>query len=232
MDAPFAHVLTTVEELRTHYREPSRLVQRKKVEHLDDVTRSFIAASPFVLLATASVDGTCDVSPRGGPPGFVRVLDDRRLALPDLSGNNLLDSLINLASNAHVGLLFLIPGRDETLRVDGRAWVTTDPELLGRWDDELARPKTAIGVEVQLDELRTFGGQAQELVKHNRPERRLLQPVEPSLLKATKRRWFFDSLRMLSMTRPSVNSAMTVSFGLIHSGVLGAATSPRCQVLP
>ena len=149
MDAPFAHVLTTVEELRTHYREPSRLVQRKKVEHLDDVTRSFIAASPFVLLATAGVDGTCDVSPRGGPPGFVRVLDDRRLALPDLSGNNLLDSLINLTSNGHVGLLFLIPGRDETLRVDGRAWVTTDPDLLGRWDDELARPKTAIGVEVQ-----------------------------------------------------------------------------------
>ena len=149
MDAPFAHVLTTVEELRTLYREPSRLVQRKKVDRLDDVTRSFIAASPFLLLATASADGTCDVSPRGGPPGFVRVLDDRRLAVPDLSGNNLLDSLVNLTSNGHAGLLFLIPGRDETLRVDGRAWVTDDPDVLGRWDDELARPKTAIGVEVQ-----------------------------------------------------------------------------------
>ena len=103
MDAPFAHVLTTVEELRTLYREPSRLVQRKKVDHLDDVTRSFIVASPFLLLATASADGTCDVSPRGGPPGFVRVLDDRRLAVPDLSGNNLLDSLVNLTSNGPAG---------------------------------------------------------------------------------------------------------------------------------
>ncbi len=100
-------------------------------------------------MATSAADGTCDVSPRGGPPGFVRVLDGQRLALPDLSGNNLLDSLINLTSNGHVGLLFLIPGRDETLRVEGRAWITVDPGVLGLWDAELARPKTAIGVEVQ-----------------------------------------------------------------------------------
>ena len=78
----------------------------------------------------------------------MRVLDGHRLALPDLSGNNLLDSLINLTGNGHVGLLFLIPGRDETLRVDGRAWVTVDPAVLELWDAELARPKTAIGVEV------------------------------------------------------------------------------------
>ena len=78
----------------------------------------------------------------------MRVLDDRRLALPDLSGNNLLDSLINLTSNAHVGLLFLLPGRDETLRLDGRAWVTVDPSLLELWDGELTAPKAVVGVEV------------------------------------------------------------------------------------
>ena len=135
MDTPFDHVLTTVDELRELYRQPSRLVQGKKVGTLDDATRTFIAASPFVLLATAAADGSCDVSPRGGPPGFVRALDDRRLALPDLSGNNLLDSLVNLTSNPHVGLLFLLPGRDETLRVDGRAWVTVDPTVLELWDE-------------------------------------------------------------------------------------------------
>jgi PPOX class probable FMN-dependent enzyme len=149
MDTPFDHVLTTVDELRERYRQPSRLVQAKKVGSLDEATRAFIATSPFVLLATAAADGSCDVSPRGGPPGFVRVLDERRLALPDLSGNNLLDSLINVTSNAHVGLLFLLPGRDETLRVDGRAWVTVDPSLLGLWDGELAPPKTVVGVDVE-----------------------------------------------------------------------------------
>ena len=149
MDTPFDQVLTTVDELRELYRQPSRLVQGKKVGTLDDATRTFIAASPFVLLATAAADGSCDVSPRGGPPGFVRALDDRRLALPDLSGNNLLDSLINLTSNPQVGLLFLLPGRDETLRVDGRAWVTVDTTVLDLWDEELSRPKTAVGVEVE-----------------------------------------------------------------------------------
>ena len=148
MDAPFNQVLITVDELREHYRQPSRLVQAKKAGGLDGVTTAFIAGSPFVLMATSAADGTCDVSPRGGPPGFVRVLDGHRLALPDLSGNNLLDSLINLTGNGNVGLLFLIPGRDETLRVDGRAWITVDPGVLELWDAELARPKTAIGVEV------------------------------------------------------------------------------------
>ncbi len=149
MPAPFDHVLTTIDELRTLYREPSRTVQRKKTDRLDGNTRAFIQGSPFVLMATSAADGSCDVSPRGGPPGFVRVLDERRLALPDLSGNNLLDSLANMASNPHVGLLFLLPGRDETLRVDGRAWVTIDPSVLELWDGELTRPKTAVGIEVQ-----------------------------------------------------------------------------------
>ena len=148
MAAPFSEILTTVDELREHYRQPSRLVESKKVGGLEGVTTAFIAGSPFVLLATSAADGSCDVSPRGGPPGFVRVLDEHRLALPDLGGNNLLDSLINVTGNGHVGLLFLIPGRDETLRVDGRAWITVDPTVLELWDAELRRPKTAIGVEV------------------------------------------------------------------------------------
>ena len=90
--------------------------------------RRFIAGSPFCLLATADADGRCDVSPRGGPPGFVRTLDEHRLAIPDLSGNNLLDSLTNVVANPHAGLLFVIPGRDETLRVEGTACLTTDPD--------------------------------------------------------------------------------------------------------
>jgi PPOX class probable FMN-dependent enzyme len=147
--AAFSHVLGSVDELRALYRQPSKLVQSKKVPRLDEVTQRFIAASPFCLLATASADGTCDVSPKGGPPGFVKVLDERRVALPDLNGNNLIDSLCNIVANGHAGLLLLVPGHDETLRIDGRAAVTTDPEVLGRWDDELRRPKVAIGIEVE-----------------------------------------------------------------------------------
>src|SRR5262245_17562913 len=114
MDAPFGNVVATHDELRALYREPSDVVRNKKAQQLDPISRRFIEGSPFCLLATADVHGHCDVSPRGGPPGFVRVLDDHRLAVPDLNGNNLLDSLTNIVANAHAGLLFVIPGRDET----------------------------------------------------------------------------------------------------------------------
>ena len=99
-------------------------------------------------MATADRAGHCDVSPRGGPPGFVQVLDRDRIAIPDLNGNNLLDSLRNIVSNPNVGLIFVLPGRYETLRIAGRAWITTDPVVLDGFTTELRRPKTAIGVAV------------------------------------------------------------------------------------
>jgi PPOX class probable FMN-dependent enzyme len=145
----FRDVLETTDELRALYRQPSALVQSKKVSVIDEPTARFIAVTPFVLVATADADGRCDVSPRGGPPGFVRVLDEHRLVLPDLGGNNLLDSITNVVANPRIGLLFVRPGLDETLRVDGEAVITTDPEVLGLWDDELRRPKSAIGIEVE-----------------------------------------------------------------------------------
>lgn len=144
----FASTLTDLDELRTLYREPPASLLKKKVERIDPTAAAFIAASPFCLLGTSDVDGNCDVSPRGGPPGFVRVLDEHRLAIPDLSGNNILDSLTNILANPHLGLLFVIPGREESLRVEGRACLTTDPGVLGLWDDELKTPKLAIGIEV------------------------------------------------------------------------------------
>jgi PPOX class probable FMN-dependent enzyme len=142
-------VVGTLEELRTMYRAPGPVVQSKKAIRLDDASRNFIAGSPFCLLATSDADGNADVSPRGGPRGFVRVLDEQRVALPDLSGNNLLDSLTNIVANPHAGLLFIIPGRDETLRVEGRAVLTREPEILALWDDELRTPKVAVGIEVR-----------------------------------------------------------------------------------
>ena len=145
---PFENVIDSLEALRELYREPSELVRRKKIAGLDDGCRAVIEAAPLVLVATSRPDGGCEVSPRGGPSGFVQVLDEQRLAIPDLSGNNLVDSISNIVLNPHVGLLFVLPGRDETLRVNGRAWLTTDDTVLDGFTAELRRPKAAIGVEV------------------------------------------------------------------------------------
>jgi PPOX class probable FMN-dependent enzyme len=141
-------MVTSVAGLREIYRPPSRPAVAKQLDRLDGHCRTFIAHSPFVTLASADAAGRCDVSPRGGPPGFVRVLDDHTLALPDLSGNNRLDSLQNLVSCDGVGLLFLVPGLDETLRVNGRAVVSTDPEVLARCPVGDVEPRVAVVVAV------------------------------------------------------------------------------------
>jgi uncharacterized protein len=142
--------IETVDELRALYRQPSAVVQSKKRSTIDRASAAFIGAAPFVLVATAGADGRVDVSPRGGDPGFVRVLDERHVAIPDLNGNNLIDSLISVVETGQAGLLFVAPGCDETLRVNGAAWVSTDDELLGSFT-EVRRPRTALVVRV--DEL-------------------------------------------------------------------------------
>jgi PPOX class probable FMN-dependent enzyme len=126
------HEVTSLEQLRELYPPPKERSLRKQHDDLDAHCRNFIARSPFILLASAGADGRCDVSPKGGPPGFVRVLDDRRLAIPDATGNRRLDTFANVLENPQVGLLFLIPGMGETLRVNGTASLTRDPALLER----------------------------------------------------------------------------------------------------
>ncbi len=137
------------QELRALHAPPSDLVKRKCVDRLDRHCRDFIALSPFLVLGTANAEGKADVSPRGDPPGFVKVLDDRTLLIPDRPGNNLLDSLSNVVANPEVGLLFVIPGFDDTLRVNGRAEVVRDPALLAPLAVEGKPPKVAIRVAVR-----------------------------------------------------------------------------------
>jgi uncharacterized protein len=121
--------MDTAPDVLADYRPPSRLVQDKVIDHLDRHCRAFIALSPFATLATADAEGWPDVSPRGGDPGFVRVLDEHRLVLPDRPGNNRVDSLRNVAANPRVALLFLVPGIEETLRVFGSAALLDPGEL-------------------------------------------------------------------------------------------------------
>jgi uncharacterized protein len=122
----FAEVVTTEAEFRAVIGTPTERALRKQIDVLDDHCRAFIAKSPFLLIASRDAEGNMDVSPKGDPPGFVRVLDERTLAIPDRPGNRRADTFRNLLQNPHVGLLFLIPGKQETLRVSGRARIVRD----------------------------------------------------------------------------------------------------------
>jgi len=147
--SPFSHVVTTEAELREAVGgEPSELARKKQLLSLDAHSREFIARSPFVLVASAGPHGDCDVSPKGDRPGFVLVLDDHRLVVPDRPGNRRLDGMRNILGNPQVGLLFLIPGKEETLRVNGRAWIVRDPDILARTEAMGKQPTLALGVEV------------------------------------------------------------------------------------
>lgn len=139
--------IASLDDLRELYREPNNLVRSKLKSSLDAASVKFVERCPFVLVGTLGADGKLDVSPRGGPSGFVRVRSDGTIAIPDLNGNNLIDSLRAIVETGRVGLLFVMPGRDETLRVNGRAFVTGDPSVLGEFTNELRTPKSAIVVE-------------------------------------------------------------------------------------
>ncbi|MEU0981929.1 MULTISPECIES: MSMEG_1061 family FMN-dependent PPOX-type flavoprotein [Streptomyces] len=120
------------EALRRAYALPSDAALRKQMTELTDQARRLIACSSLVLISSADAGGNCDVSPRGGPAGFVSVLDSRTVAIPDATGNKRLDTLQNVIATGRAGLLFLVPGRTTTLRVNGRACVSTRPELLSQ----------------------------------------------------------------------------------------------------
>jgi hypothetical protein len=145
----FNDVITSEEQLRDVFGWPTERAKNKQIGHIDKHCRSIIAKSPFILLGTSNTDGRCDVSPKGDFPGFVRVLDDRTLAIPDLPGNNRLDTLTNMLANPRVGLIFMIPGMNETLRVNGRSTLVRDEELLASLAFEGKRPKLAIIIDVE-----------------------------------------------------------------------------------
>lgn len=146
---PFAAAFTRPEQLRDFYDSPMEVAIRKDIGEFDDYCRKLIAASPMLFVATHAEDGRADVSPRGGQPGFVTVLDDRHLAIPDATGNRRLDTLENIVASGRTALIFLIPGRDTTLRVNGRAAVTAAPDVLERLTPVGKPPKTAIVVEAE-----------------------------------------------------------------------------------
>jgi len=170
--------ITSETELRDVIGSTTPVVQSKISDRLNDLTRQFVERSPFMLLATSSTDGTCDVSPRGDPAGFVSILDEKTLLVPERPGNKLADSLRNVLDNPHVGLLFLIPGVGDTLRVNGRAVLTTDATLLEPLAVEGKTPK--LGLLVEVDEVFTHCSKAFIRSDLWNPERHIERSELPS----------------------------------------------------
>jgi len=145
------HQITSEKELRAIMGDPvHELVLVKSSETLTNPMKKYIELSPFVCLATHGADGSTDVSPRGDAPGFVHILDDRTLVIPDRPGNKRLDSIINIIKQPNIALLFMIPGVLETLRVNGKGIISTDPELLQRF--EIRGKLPALVIVVTLEE--------------------------------------------------------------------------------
>jgi len=146
---PFTDIITSEEQLRELLGTPGDPAVRKQLSFLDQHSRTFISASPFVLIGSVNSSGNLDVSPRGDAPGFVQVLDEKTLVIPERPGNRRFDTLRNILQTSAVGLLFLVPRVEETLRVNGRACLVRDAALLERFIVQGKQPKVAIVVEVE-----------------------------------------------------------------------------------
>ncbi len=166
-------------QLREIYGAPSERAIKKQLTRFDRHCRDFIALSPFLVIATSDPSGHCDASPKGDGPGFVQVVDDRTLLIPDRVGNNRVDTLTNLVARPGVGLIFFVPGVNETLRVNGRAQVTTDPALLEPLAVNGKVPRS--GILVSADEIYFHCGKA--LIRSDlwNPEKQIHRSEFPSL---------------------------------------------------
>ena len=143
-----AYTIRSLDDLAKIYAQPLPKIANKETDHITEVGRAFIAASPFLVLATSN--GTSiDCSPKGDAPGFVQLLDDHTLLIPDRPGNNRIDGMKNLLVNPKVGIIFMVPGSNETYRVTGSAAISTDPELLKRFEVQGKRPRVVIRVSVE-----------------------------------------------------------------------------------
>jgi len=141
--------IQTEEELRKVYGWPKGRASKKVIYELEQHCVNFISKSPFLVLSTVDKSGKMDASPRGGVPGFVHVLDSTTLIIPDSKGNNRVDSLVNIVETGKLGMLFLIPGIEETLRINGSAEISIDPNLIGLFPNEQNIPKTCLVIKVE-----------------------------------------------------------------------------------
>ncbi|TCC23080.1 pyridoxamine 5'-phosphate oxidase family protein [Kribbella speibonae] len=149
MEIPGLVEITTQEELREIVPQPLAAAAGKARKELHDLDREWLAASPFCLVATSAEDGTCDVSPKGDPAGFTKILDARTIAIPERAGNRRVDGFTNILSNPHVGLIYFLPGRGDTLRINGRARIVREAPFFDEMIVKGNRPQLALLVEIE-----------------------------------------------------------------------------------
>jgi hypothetical protein len=178
-DDPAATGVTDQATLRELIGPKKPVAVKKQMAGLDGHCRRFIALSPFLCIGTIGPDGRADVSPRGDPPGFVKVLDDRTIVIPDRPGNRRVDSMTNLLTHAAVGIIFFVPGVDETLRVNGRASLLRDPEVLAGMAVDGKEP--GLGIRVEIDEVFFHCGKALMRARLWDPGRRIDRRQFPSM---------------------------------------------------
>ncbi|MFR9800068.1 MSMEG_1061 family FMN-dependent PPOX-type flavoprotein [Streptomyces sp. MS06] len=178
-----ADALTDPDQLRELYSQPNPNALRKEIDRLTEEVRALIGCSSLVFIGSADAEGRADVTPRGGPAGFVSVLDEQTLVIPDATGNKRLDTMHNVLRTGRVGLLFLIPGRPDTLRVNGRACVSARPELLAQLTPVGKPPVTAIVVQVE----QVYPHCPKSLMRANawEPERWLPADAQPTSAEVT-----------------------------------------------
>jgi PPOX class probable FMN-dependent enzyme len=172
-------IVEDIREIREIYGEPMERTIKKQLPRLEKHSRAFIEMSPFLVMATCDADGRCDASPKGDGPGFVTVIDDETLLIPDRLGNNRVDSIGNILQHPRIGLIFFVPGIRETLRVNGRAQITTDPEVLAPTTVNGKLPRS--GILVTADEVYFHCGKA--LIRSDlwNPEKHVARTDFPSL---------------------------------------------------
>ena len=141
--------IITEEQLRELYEWPKGRAGKKVLPELEKHSIHFIESSPFCVISTSDAKGKMDASPRGGQSGFIKVLDDRTIVIPDAKGNNRVDSLVNIIETGRIGILFLIPGIDETLRINGGAAISTDDQYLSLFPEETQRPKSYLVITIE-----------------------------------------------------------------------------------
>ncbi|TCC30051.1 pyridoxamine 5'-phosphate oxidase family protein [Kribbella speibonae] len=149
MEIPGLVEITTQEELREIVPQPLAAAAGKARKELHDLDREWLAASPFCLVATSAEDGTCDVSPKGDPAGFTKILDASTIAIPERAGNRRVDGFTNILSNPHVGLIYFLPGRGDTLRINGRARIVREAPFFDEMVVKGNRPQLALLVEIE-----------------------------------------------------------------------------------
>jgi uncharacterized protein len=172
-------IIEDIGDIREIYGHPAERTIKKQLPKLEKHSRAFIALSPFIVMATCDAEGRCDASPKGDAPGFVQVLDDETLLIPDRLGNNRVDSIGNILQHPRIGLIFFVPGIRETLRVNGRAQITTDPTLLEPTAVNGKMPRS--GIMVTADEVYFHCGKA--LIRSDlwNPEKHVARKDFPSL---------------------------------------------------